>query len=90
MQLKKEEAIRVFKKLNMKIREGKDTWAFFWHEDNLILRTRVSHGRGDVAGNIAHKIRTQLKLDEEQFSELKKCDLTLDKYIQILKEKGIL
>jgi hypothetical protein len=40
------EALKLFEKLGMHIREGKDTTASFYHEGRLIVRTKVPHKMG--------------------------------------------
>lgn len=89
MQLKVKEALAIFKKLKMNIREGRDTIATFYYNKKLVVQTRVSHKRGDVGGDIPHFIRQQLKLNEEQFQDLKNCPLERTDYIKILKDKGV-
>jgi hypothetical protein len=80
---------RIFNKLRMKIREGKDTLAWFEYDGRPIIYTRRSHGRGDI-GNIAHFIRQQLKVSEEQFAGLRDCPLSLADYVAILRGKGLI
>lgn len=79
---------RVFKKLRMETREGKDKHAWFIHDGKRVLKTKRSHGRGEIKGNIRHLIRQQFKLNEDQFRELLSCPLGREEYIAILTEKG--
>jgi hypothetical protein len=87
--MKAGEVDRIFKKLQMKTRDGKDRLAWFMHEGKPILFTRRSHGRGDV-GNIAHFIRQQLRVNEEQFADLRDCPMTREQYVDLLKAKGLI
>lgn len=84
------EALRAFEKLRMQIREGRDTLAFFWCGERLVLWTKVPHGRGELKGRLPYYIRQQLKLNEEQFRKLVRCEMKRTEYVQILKDKGII
>ncbi len=88
--MKTADADRVFKKLQMEIRSTKDKHAWFVYEGRRILKTKRSHGRGELKGNIRHLIRQQLKLNDAQFRELVACPLERDGYIEILKQKGLI
>jgi len=84
------DVLRIFDKLEMEIREGRDTLAFFIYEGNTILWTKVPHKRGELKGNLMHFIRQQLKLNESQFRDLRRCNIWRTEYIDILKEKGLI
>ncbi len=90
MPLKTGDVDRAFKKLRMEIREGKDTLAFFRYKGKLILTTRRSHGKGKIEGNIPDKIRTQLKLRDDEFHNLVQCPLDHDGYVALLKSRGLI
>lgn len=89
MSVKANDVDRIFRKLQMRTREGKDKLVWFEYEGNPILYTRRSHGAGDV-GNIAHFIRQQLKVNETQFNGLRNCPVSRDDYIAILRSKGLI
>lgn len=91
MQLKIKEAHRVIDKLEMRKKEGNDTLCYFYHEGKMTnIFTRIPHKNGDLKGKLPDFIRQQLKLNEEDFINLKKCSLSKDGYIEILKAKGII
>lgn len=81
---------RIFTKLRMEIRNTKDKHAWFVHEGKRILKTKRSHGRGELKGNIRHLIRQQLRLNENQFRELRACPLDREGYIDILRGKDLI
>lgn len=81
---------RVFHKLQMEVRDAKDRIAWFVYQGKKVLKTKRSHGRGEIKGNVAYLIRQQLKLSEDQFRELIACPLQRDEYIEILRGKGLL
>lgn len=87
--LKVREARKVFEKLGMKIREGRDTIASLYHEGRLVIRTKVPHKSGELKGKLPHYVRQQLRVNEIQFSGIKDCTIERDGYIRILAEKGI-
>ena len=90
MSLKVGDVDRAFSKLQMEIRESGDKLAFFVYKGKRILSTRRSHGKGKIEGNIPHKIRTQLKLNESEFRDLVQCPLEYDGYVEILKKRKII
>ncbi len=90
MSLKVSDVDRAFRKLRMEIRESGDKLAFFVYEGKRILHTCRSHGKGKIEGNIPHRIRTQLKLNESEFRDLVQCPLEYDGYVDILKKRRII
>lgn len=81
---------KIFEKLEMKVRDNDDKIAIFWYKDKIIVRTKVSKGRGELPGKLPHFIRQQLKLNEDQFNKLARCTIYKDDYIKILGNKGLL
>ena len=90
MQVKKAEMERVFEKLQIEVRSTKHRYGWFSHNGRKILRVHFSHGRGDLPGRLADKIRSQLKLSEHDFWELIDYPLSLPGYVAILQKKGLL
>lgn len=88
--MKVTEVLRAFKKLHMEIREGRDTLAFFYCGPRLVLWAKVPHKRGELKGRLPYYIRQQLRLDEEQFRQLVRCQVRKAEYVKILKDKGII
>ena len=80
--------LRLLQKLEMQLREGRDTIASFYHEGKLIVRTKVPHKRGELRGKLLHFIRQQLRLNEEEFQSLEQCVLYRSEYLELLKRKG--
>lgn len=81
---------RAWKKLGMVIKNTGDRHAKFYEGGKLILTTMRSFGSGNLDGNIPHKIRTQMKLNEDQFKRLIDCPLQRPEYVEILKAKKII
>jgi len=90
MQVKKAEVERVFDKLELNVRSTKHRYGWFCHAGKKILRVHLSHGRGDLPGRVTDKVRSQLKLSENDFRELIECPLSLQDYVTILKNKGLI
>lgn len=88
MSIKAKEFDRLMAKFEFKTRDGADRLAWLEHDGRVVLRTRRSHGSGDLPA--AHSIRQQLKLNETQLREAVSCSITRDGYIEILRNKGIL
>jgi len=88
--MKVQEVLRAFEKLDMEMREGRDTLAFFRWEGRVILWTKVPHKRGELKGKLPDLIRQQLRLNQAQFRELIACPLERAGYIQVLRGKGLI
>lgn len=88
MTIKAGEFDHLVKKLGLETRDTGDRHAWFRYEGRIITRTKRSHGKGDMPKH--DKIRTQLRLDEEQFRKAVGCHLTREGYIEILRRKGFI
>ena len=85
--MKVHEFEKIVSKLGLKVRNSGDRLAWFEYEGKVVVRTKRSHGNKEQPGSM---IRQQLKLNEKQLAGLIKCDVTLEDYIQILKNKRII
>lgn len=90
MSLHSNDIDRAWRKLGMVIKPGRDRWAYFYYQNKRILSTRRSWGSGKLDGNVPDFIRQQMKLNEDQFSDLISCPLKLQDYTEILKNKGLI
>ena len=90
MQIKKADIQKIFNKLGLEVRSTKHRYGWFIVDGKKILRVHYSHGKGDVSGKVGDKIRNQLRLSQDDFVKLLSCPLTLQQYIAILREKGLL
>jgi len=88
MQIKKNQALKVLKKLKFQYRTRKEKFAKFYFEDTLILTTSVPKGKGDLY--VSNQFRQQLKLNEKQLSDAIRCPLDFQEYIDHLKSIGII
>ena len=89
MSLKVKDIDRAWNKLGMEIKNTGDRHARFYEGGKLVLTTMRSFGSGNLDGNIPHKIRQQMKLNEDQFSRLIDCPLKRPEYVDILRKKGL-
>jgi hypothetical protein len=85
--MKVHEFERIVNKLALRVRNSGDRLAWFEYEGRVILRTKRSHGSGDLPG---HLIRQQLKLNEGQFADLIGCSFGFEDYVSVLKAKGLI
>ncbi len=90
MQVKKSEMNKVFKKLKLEVRSTTHRYGWFTFEGSKILRVHFSHGKGSIPGRVSHKIRSQLRLSQDDFRELIACPLSREGYVSILKRKGLI
>jgi len=77
-------------KLKLSVRSTKHQYGWFVFEGRKILRVHFSHGKGDVPGKVSDKIRSQLRLTQNDFMALINCPLSLSDYTAILKGKGLM
>jgi hypothetical protein len=90
MQLKKKDIEKVFQKLELQVRSTNHIYGWLVNNEKKILRVHYSFGKGNIPAKVSEKIRGQLKLDQHNFSELIKCPLTREEYLEIIKNKGYL
>jgi len=90
MPLKKREAEALFAKLHLVLQTSHHKSATLYYEGRAIIRTRISHGQGDIPPIIVAKMRSQLKVTETQLPALVDCSLSYEEYIELLKTKGII
>lgn len=88
--MKVKEILRLFEKLKMDVREGRDTIASFRCEGRVVTRIKIPHKRGELKGNLPYFVRQQLRVNERQLKGLIDCSLYREDYEIILKEKDIL
>lgn len=89
MDLHSREVDNMWQKLGFTLDYGSaDVKANLIIDDKLILRTRRSHGRGRLGGNIPYMIRQQMKLNQAQFEDAIACPLGRQDYLHLLRSKG--
>ncbi len=52
------------------------------------ILTKVSHGEREIGDNLLGKMARQVGLTRRSFLDLVDCPLTLDRYIQLLRDAG--
>lgn len=62
----------------------------FYHNEKLVLYTKVSHGKKEITNFLIKQMSDQCKLDKSDFIDLVKCPLDKEGYIVLLKEKDLL
>ncbi len=88
MQIKKKEAERIFKKLNIQKKSSKhhvSGWIII--NGKKTLPVHYSNGRGDMPGYVGEKFRKSFKLSVDEFSELKDCTMSKEKYFHIVTKR---
>jgi hypothetical protein len=88
--MKIKEALGIFEKLEMEVREGNDTIGKLFVNGQLVVWTKVPHKRGELKGNLPHLIRQQYHLNETQFKGLYDCTISKEEYVEILRRKNLL
>jgi hypothetical protein len=89
MPLTVKEFERICSKLEMVMKDGKDRYAYFYHDGKIITWTKRSHQRGDLGG-LEHFIRNQLKVNEQQLRDLRDCPMKREDYVEHLRQRGLI
>lgn len=78
----------IVRKLGMETRNTDHLHAWFEVDGTVAVRTRRSHGRGELAAG--DKIRQQLKVNETQMRSLIDCSMSRDAYVLHLRARGVI
>lgn len=62
----------------------------FYHNDKLILYTKISHGEKDLTNFLIKQMSEQCKVSKQDFFGLVNCLLSEEQYIELLAEQGII
>lgn len=63
----------------------------FYHDDKLILYTKLSHGSSkDLNSFLIKQMSSQCKVNKSQFADLVNCPLSQDEYLKVLEAEGYL
>jgi hypothetical protein len=89
--LKLREAERLLRRLGWEqAGDAKDLiWLYRAADGRMLLRTRMSKGRGDMKGNVASKFRAQLRLTEAEMREALADRLNDEGYLALLRRRGL-
>lgn len=61
-----------------------------YHNERLVLYTKISHGGKDLGDHLIKQMYTQCKLDKNQFLDLARCPMSQEEYFLVLIDKGII
>jgi hypothetical protein len=87
----KRDAERVFNKLELQQRRNtKHVYGWLIVDGRRVLPLHYSHGRGDMPGHIPDRFRGAMHLTKMEFAEMVGCTMTRDKYVALLRERGVL
>jgi len=91
MQLKKQEAERIFTKLGIEFKkDGHHVRGFICINGKKVIPVYFSHGHGDMPGRIPEKFRKSFMLDSEEFIRLRDCPMSKEEYYSLLAKRVIL
>lgn len=66
-------------------------WLEFWVEGKLTkIKTKISHGSGDINSSLISLMSKQTYLTPTQFRQLAECTISQKEYIAILKKNKVL
>ena len=95
IQIKKREFKKIVNKLKekfaLKERHTGDWRIRIFHEGKLIAGTKCSEGKDDIPPIIVQKIKKQLYFaDDKELVGFKKCPLTCEDYLNLLRVRDVL
>lgn len=61
-----------------------------YHNNRLILYTKISHGEKDLGDFLIKQMSHQCKLSKSEFMDLANCPLSEEAYFQILGDKTLI
>jgi predicted RNA binding protein YcfA (HicA-like mRNA interferase family) len=68
--------------------EGDHTfYRLFVDGKNTGIRTKISHGEREIHDGLLAQMAKQTKLVKKEFLELVDCPLTLERYLELLRER---
>ena len=91
MQLKTRDAAKIFKKLEVEPAKSTHHIRGFLVVDGIrILPLHYSHGRKDLPGPVPKRFANSLRLNLQEFGELKRCTMSRDAYLDVLVDRGVI
>ena len=91
MQLSTGEARKIFRKLEVEPKRSTHHEAgWFVVDGQRVLPLHYSRGNKDMPGHVPDKFRKSLRLSTREFTDLKKCPLSREMYVELLRERGYL
>lgn len=65
-------------------------WLELFHNEKLVLHTKISHGETDLGNSLIKKMSYQCNLSKDEFMDLVNCPMSKQQYFDILQRKGFL
>jgi hypothetical protein len=91
MQLSTSEAVKLMKKLEISFTECKHhVRGFLVVDGKRVLAVHCSRGRKDLPGNVPHLFRRSLHLTIDEFEFFRSCRMSLEAYVELLRDKGVI
>jgi predicted RNA binding protein YcfA (HicA-like mRNA interferase family) len=63
-------------------------YRLFVHGKNTGIRTKISHGEKEIHDGLLAQMAKQTKLAKKEFLELVDCPMNVDRYLELLRERG--
>jgi len=60
----------------------------FWHDNKLVVRTKVSHNGQDLNDYLIGAMQRQCKMGKPFFLEFARCEKSFDDYLELLRNAG--
>lgn len=91
MHLTTAQAEKIFSKLQIELVSCKHhVRGFLVVDGRRILPVHYSNGHKEFPAGVPHKFRKSLYLDVEEFLDLLHCTLSRERYIELLRQRGVI
>ncbi len=71
-------------------RSGDHIYFEYFHNNKLILHTKISHNGQDINNYLIGQMKNQCKLEKDEFLALINCTLSKEGYEKKLQDQGLL
>lgn len=88
--LKSEKTVSNFLKKGFKFANRDHKYLEFWHDNKLVVRTKVSHNGQDLNDYLIGAMQRQCKMGKPFFLEFARCEKSFDDYLALLKKSGVI
>ena len=68
--------------------EDAELYRLFVDGKNTGIRTKISHGEKEIRDGLLGQMAKQTKLVKKEFLDLVDCPMTLERFLELLRERG--
>jgi predicted RNA binding protein YcfA (HicA-like mRNA interferase family) len=88
MVLDAKKTLKNLRKKGFMVVDGDHKFLEFYHNDKLVLHTKISHGEKDLNDFLIAQMSKQCKISKLDFFNLASCPLSQKAYVEILRSQS--